>query len=79
MKIMPQSLSSKSGGALVTRMDQSGQERPESTTYQGSASIDVEDGLLLVGATGTARIHTGYRTVAQRAWRYLCQTFKLSV
>jgi putative peptide zinc metalloprotease protein len=79
MKVMPQSLSSKSGGALVTRTDQSGRERPDSTTYQGSASIDVEDGLLLVGATGTAKIHTGYRTVVQRAWRYLCQTFNLDI
>ncbi|MDP6467264.1 MAG: HlyD family efflux transporter periplasmic adaptor subunit [Pirellulaceae bacterium] len=79
MKVMPQSLSSKSGGDLVTRTDQSGHQRPDSTTYQGSASIDDEDGLLLVGATGTAKIHTGYRTVAQRAWRYLCQTFNLEV
>ena len=79
MKVMPRSLSSKSGGDLVTRTDQSGHERPDRTTYQGSASIDDEDGLLLVGATGTAKIHTGYRTVAQRAWRYLCQTFNLDV
>jgi len=79
MKVMPQSLSSKSGGDLVTRTDQSGVEQPESATYQGSASIDDEDGLLLVGATGTAKIHTGYRTIAQRAWRYLCQTFNLDV
>lgn len=79
MKVMPQSLSSKSGGALITRTDPSGHERPESTTYQGSAEIDDEAGLLLVGATGTAKIHTGYRTVAQRAWRYLCQTFNLDV
>jgi hypothetical protein len=79
MKTMPQSLSSKSGGDLVTRQDQSGRERPDSATYQGSASIEVEEGELLVGATGTAKIHTGYRTVAQRAWRYLCQTFNLDV
>jgi putative peptide zinc metalloprotease protein len=79
MKVMPQSLSSKAGGDMVSRTDQSGNERPDSTTYQGSAAIDDEDGLLLVGATGTARIHTGHRTVAQRVWRYLCQTFNLDV
>jgi len=79
MKVMPRSLSSKSGGDVVTSTDQSGRERPSSTTYQGSAAIDDEDGLLLVGATGTAKIHTGHRTVAQRVWRYVCQTFNLEV
>ncbi len=79
MQVMPQSLSSKAGGDLVTRTDQNGLERPDSTTYQGSAPLDDEEGLLLVGATGTAKIHTGHRTVAQRFWRYLCQTFNLDV
>ncbi len=79
MEVTPQRLSSKVGGDLITQTDQAGQERPHSTTYQGSAVLDDEDGLLLIGATGIARIHTGHRTVAQRVWRYLCQTFNLDV
>ena len=77
MKVAPASLSSKGGGRIVTQTTADGQERPYRTTYQGSAPLDDLGELLYVGATGRARIHTGYQTLARRAWRYLLQTLNL--
>ena len=79
MKVTPRSLSSKSGGDLVTHTDASGTERPMSTTYQANVPLSDEPADLLVGATGQAKIHTGYQTVATRLWRYVCQTFNFDV
>lgn len=79
MQVSPQSLSSKAGGELLTRQDSGGLERPLSTTYQASASLTDEEGLLFVGATGQARIHAGSQTIARRMWRYLCRNFRFDV
>ena len=79
MKVSPHSLSSKAGGGLVTRTDAAGRERPTSTTYQASAPLDDATSQLFPGATGQARIRTGSQTLAQRAWRFLCQTFSFEV
>lgn len=77
MEVSPQSLSHKSGGELVTRTDQAGYERPVSTTYLGAAALDDPDERVVIGATGHARIRAGSRTMAQRLWRTVCQTFRL--
>ncbi len=79
MAISPAGLSSKTGGELATRTDRRGAERPLSTTYQGSSPLEAPDGRLLGGTTGRARIRVGRQTVAQRAWRFVCQTFSFDV
>jgi putative peptide zinc metalloprotease protein len=79
MKVTPRSLSSKSGGELVTSTDASGAERPMSTTYQANVLLISEPPEILIGATGQAKIHAGYQTVAARLWRYVCQTFNFDV
>jgi putative peptide zinc metalloprotease protein len=79
MKITPKGLSSKNGGDVITQTDASGQERPMNTTYQANAALQSDTNDLLIGATGQAKIHTGYQTVASRVWRYICQTFDFSV
>lgn len=56
--------------------DAGAQQGRLTTKYQASASLVDSDGVLLPGATGTARIHTGYRSVGQRAARYFSQTFR---
>lgn len=76
MKISPRGLSSKQGGELLTTYDASGQERPRSTTFQASAPLIDEDGLLFLGATGHGRIRVGSQSLARRLWRYLCHTFR---
>jgi len=79
MKVSPHSLSSKTGGGLVTRTDAGGRERPISTTYQALAPLDDELSGMFIGATGQARVHTGSQTLAQRAWRFVCKTFSFDV
>ena len=79
MKVTPRSLSAKSGGELVTRTDGSGYEKPMSTTYQANVPLTDQSSELLLGATGQAKIHTGYQTIATRLWRYVCQTFNFDV
>jgi hypothetical protein len=74
MPVSPASLSAKSGGDLPTWTDSSGRERPTSATYQASALLDDLPGRLFEGATGKARIRVGNQTVAERAWRLICQT-----
>lgn len=75
MKVTPRSLSLKSGGALATTTDAAGYERPLNTTYQASSPLDDPQGLLLIGASGRAKIHVGYRTIGKRLWRSLSHTF----
>jgi putative peptide zinc metalloprotease protein len=75
LKIPPRGLSSKQGGELLTGHDSHGQERPLSTTFQASASLVDDAGLLFLGATGKARIRVGSQSLARRVWRYLCHTF----
>jgi hypothetical protein len=51
--------------------------RPLEVTYEASAPLDDEEGILAPGVTGTARIFVGRQTLAQRAWRALCATFRI--
>jgi multidrug resistance efflux pump len=79
MRVSPRSLSSKSGGQLVTKTDATGRERPLSTTYQVSTPLDDNDRQIPIGATGRAKIQVGHQTVAQRLWRYLSHTFNFAM
>jgi putative peptide zinc metalloprotease protein len=75
IKVSPKQLSNKAGGELATKTDESGVERPMSTSYQASVPLDDGEGILRPGLRGRAKIDAGWRTIAQRAWRYLTQTF----
>lgn len=46
-------------------------------TYQASAPFVVPEGDLIVGGSGTAKIHAGYRTLASRLWWAVRRTFRL--
>jgi putative peptide zinc metalloprotease protein len=75
IKVSPKQLSNKAGGELATETDESGVERPMSTSYQAGVPLEDLEGILRPGLRGRAKIEAGYRTIAQRAWRYLTQTF----
>lgn len=75
LKVSPRSLSNKSGGELATKTDESGKERPLSTSYQARVPIDDPEQLLVMGLKGRAKIYAGRLTLAQQAWRYLTRTF----
>ena len=67
------------GGQLATCTDGKGVERPLSVVYQANVPIDDSSGQIIVGATGLARIHTGYQPLWQRLWRAGCRTFRFEM
>ena len=79
MKTTPLSLSSKAGGEILTRTDPNGRERPINTTYQASVAFEANAGTVFAGVTGHAKVHTAPRTIAFRAWRYVCRTFNFAM
>jgi hypothetical protein len=76
MEGSPASVSPKAEDDLLTLADSNSHEQPRGATYQASAHLDDPAGHLFNGATGKARIRVGHQTIAQRAWRLACQTFK---
>ena len=78
MKLVPRQLSSRYGGSLVTTVNESGEDVPQSTTYLVSVKLDNQYHVL-DGATGVAKIRTGSQTVGQRIWRSVCRTFRFEL
>lgn len=78
-KFVPKQITTKSGGELATTTDESGVEKPMSTSYQARVLIDDPDDLMRLGLRGRAKIHTAKQTLGQRIWRGLNQllNFKL--
>ncbi len=78
LEATPPSLSSKSGGPILTETDSQGVERPIETTFQ--ASVPLEDPrILAAGGAGWAKVHAGYQPLWQRGWRALCRTFRFEL
>lgn len=75
LKVSPRSLSNKAGGELPTKTDESGVERPLSTSYQVRVPLDDSEGVLRLGLRGRARVHAIPLTLGDRIWRYVTQTF----
>ncbi len=73
LKVAPRHISSKAGGELATKADESGVDRPWSPSFQALAypltdadGSENPDGTMLIGLRGRAKIHAGTQTVAQR-------------
>ncbi len=79
LKVSPKSLSSKAGGDIITKTDETGVERPMNTSYQARAALDDPDKLLHVGLRGRAKVHTQWQTLWTRGWRYLTRTFNFKM
>ena len=79
MRVCPKRLSTKSGGEVATRTDESGVEVPMSTSYQASVKLDDPEGLLRVGLRGRAKIHAQWRTLGSRFWRLITETFNFKL
>ena len=80
LKTGPRRLTNKAGGELPTKTDESGREVPLSTSYLARVPLpDDDDGLLHIGLRGRAKIHAPPRTLGQRLWRYLSQTFNFEL
>lgn len=78
-KYSPEQLSTKAGGELATKTDESGAEKPMSTAYQSLVLMDDPNGQLRVGLRGRAKIQTAPQTIGQRLKRLINQVinFKL--
>lgn len=76
LRFTPPQLSSKAGGELDTKTDESGGERPQNPSYQARVALQDSVELLRLGLRGRAKIHVAKRTLGQRIWRYLSQTFR---
>ena len=64
-------------GDLPSRIDEAGNPRPMSATYQARVEISPRDDLLLrSGAIGRAKISVDSASLARRLLRYLGQTFQ---
>ena len=76
MKVSSKRLSAKGGGELVTATDPAtGQEKPRSTSFQASAPLDDEEGVLRLGLRGAGRIYTGWQPLGTRLLRFVNHTF----
>jgi putative peptide zinc metalloprotease protein len=78
MKSVPQSLSSRFGGPLVTTESANGDE-PISTTYMVNVPLEGSELTLLPGCSGVAKIRAGEQTVGRRIWRLVCHTFQFEL
>ena len=64
---------------LPMRRDEGGVPRPLSTSYQARVALEGHDAVLLLSATGKAKIYAPPRPLAQRVYRYLRRTFRFDL
>jgi putative peptide zinc metalloprotease protein len=72
---LPKSLSNQSGGAVETKRDPSGMDKPASISYWARAPLDDSDGLLVTGVKGQAKVDADWHSLGWRGWRFLQRTF----
>ncbi len=76
LEVAPREISSKAGGGLTTKTDESGAERPMSASYEARVPIEGFDNVIIPGYRGHAKIHAGSRTLGQMLVRYLFKTIR---
>ncbi len=76
LKITPRRLSTKAQGELASKTDpETGVETPQSASYQAIVPITDDEGVMLVGLRGRAKIHTAPLSLGARLWRFIMNTF----
>ncbi|HAN98749.1 MAG TPA: hemolysin D [Planctomycetaceae bacterium] len=79
MTTVPAALDLRNGGTIAVENDAQGKPVPVRSTFEVTCPIDRADDRMALGETGTARIHAGHRSIAQRLVRYLRQTFTVEL
>ena len=79
LKSLPKSLSSRFGGDVIVSQNSRGEEAPQSASFQVSVPFDDQQRIVLDGCTGHAKIRSGTRTVGNRIWRLVQQTFRFDL
>jgi putative peptide zinc metalloprotease protein len=76
LKITPQRISVNAKGELPSKKDpETGQEKPQSASYQAVVPIEDKEGVMVVGLRGRAKIHTAPLSLGARLWRLIMNTF----
>jgi len=75
MQYSPATLSSQAGGGVDTKADTEGGLRPISTSYQARVLLPEDATGLRAGYRGTAKIHTEWKSLGWRVWRWAVRTF----
>jgi putative peptide zinc metalloprotease protein len=76
MKYSPGRLSTRAGYDVLTETDpQTGRDKPMNPSYVASVLLDDPDGKLQVGLRGYAEIHASSRTLGNRIYRFIAETF----
>jgi putative peptide zinc metalloprotease protein len=75
LKISSKRLSTKSGGELATKTDETGVERPMSPSYQVRVPLEDPNRLTRLGLRGRAKIYAEPQSLGQRTWRLITRTF----
>ncbi|MDB4671211.1 hemolysin D [Pirellulaceae bacterium] len=79
LKKAPANVSNQTGGPLITKKNERGEDVPQSATFPIRAPFVSADQRIQIGMTGYAKINAGSRTIGQRAWRFICRTFNFSL
>jgi putative peptide zinc metalloprotease protein len=72
-------MSSNAGGDLASREDETGLERPVSTSFQALVPLDNIDGELVQGLRGRAKVSAQWQPLGKRFWRYIMRTFNFKL
>ena len=80
MDVASQQQTAKTGGELATETDPAtGAERPQSASYQARVPLVDNDGELLLGLRGRAKVHTRWLPLGTRIWRFVNHTFSFKM
>jgi putative peptide zinc metalloprotease protein len=79
MESVPPRLSQEAGYDIITEPDAKGQQTPMDPSYEATVILPNNDGMLRVGLRGHAKIHAAKRTIWDRVWRFLSETFSFTL
>ena len=76
MKFTPRRLSTHAGYSVLTETDQAtGRDKPMNPSYEASVLLNDPDRKLHAGLRGHAEIHASSRTLGNRIYRFIAETF----
>lgn len=75
MEVASPNLTSQTGGRLDSTMDESGQLRPTSTSYQAMVPLPNNAKEFRAGYRGQARVYVKWKSLGWRLYRFLSRTF----
>ena len=79
LEVAPNALSQNAGGALATKTDASGVQRPLHTSYVALVPVNNDDLRLRTGMRGHAKIRVAPRTLGQRLGRLIARTVRFEL